>query len=119
MFRFFNLMAVLLLAFALAGCASRQSAPTLAASKSADADVLYEQARPFMADNEDAAAVRQLSKAVKAGSPEAAFWLARMYEDGRVAGVSPAQSKANADSLVHQSAEAGYALAQVYLAGWY
>ena len=74
------LLVVVLTAALLAGCASRNVPPTLAAAKSNEADVLYEQARPLVDNREDEAAVRQLRKAIKAGSPEAAFLLSNLYE---------------------------------------
>ena len=119
MSRILKFTAVLLLAFVLAGCASRQAAPTLAPAKSAEADALYAQAQEMLHNQDIEEAVRLLNKSVKAGSPEAAFLLSVIYDEYKVPGVTPEQGRPNADNLLRQAAEAGYAPAQVSLAQAY
>ena len=117
--RIFNFMAVLLLALALAGCASRQAVPTLGAVKSAEAETLYQQAQTSFHGNNLEETISLLNKAVKAGSPEAAFLLSAIYEVHTVPNVTPEQGQANADNLLRQSAEAGYVPAQMLLGQGY
>ena len=119
MLRIFNFIAVLLLALILAGCASRQAVPTLGAAKSAEAEALYQQAQAsFHGDNLEET-ISLLNKAIKAGSPEAAFLLSAIYEVHTVPNVTPEQGQAYADNLLRQSAEAGYVPAQMLLGQGY
>lgn len=122
MLKICKLSIVLLLALALAACAARGAAPTLGKERTARADELYSEARHKLAMDDCEAGEALLVKAVKAGSPQAAFALSHVYE--RKYAENPSAPKAkeykeNADRLLHEAAGGNYAPAQYSLATRY
>lgn len=117
----------LLLTLALTGCAGK--APTLGKTQSPRAPELYAQAKDLeenaasAADMQNAAAA--YAKAIRAGSPEAACGLARLYLTGAVpvpAGKDESAQEAAdkaAFNLLMQAAQSGYAPAQYDMAVMY
>ena len=111
------LLALLLAAALLAGCAGK--APSLGKTPAQDAQTFYEQGRSAEYNGEYTAAAEAYGKAVRGGLPEASLALANLYETDSLEGVSEKERNKAIVKLTTDAAEAGHTPAMFHLANIY